>query len=137
MTRPTPTLLLLSLLPLSAPALAADGEAHRVTLETTSEGTVGHCEAEVSRRLEVCARDGKCRRVPLDDETRFAVPLGGSFAITASVSYVENGVIYGDATTDRVTELRDGARLVQTLSTGAMANGTQCSRVWSYEVRVD
>jgi hypothetical protein len=80
----------------------------------------------------VCTADAECRRVELDDQTRFHMPRQGSFVVTASVSYVADGVIYGDATVDRVEHPRDGARLVQTLQTGS-----NCSQVWSYTVHVD
>jgi hypothetical protein len=132
MIRSIRTALALCLLSLAAPALAADAEAHHVTLETTSAGTVGQCQAEVSRSLKVCGSDDQCQRVTLGDETRFVVPTDGSFVVTASVSYVADGVIYGDAAVDRVDDMHDGARLVQTVKTG-----DNCSQVWSYEIHVD
>jgi hypothetical protein len=131
MTRSISSALALTLLAISAPALAADGEARRVTLETTSAGAVGKCEAEVSRSLKVCGPDDACARVPLDDETRFELPRRGSFIVSAAVSYEQDGVIFGDATVDRIEEPQDGERLVQTLETGP-----NCSQVWSYEIRV-
>lgn len=110
-------------------AFAGDSQGTQVTVETTSSGTVGKCEASVSRSLKVCDEDGKCKRQSLDDETRFSVPSGGSFVVSASVSYMQDGVIHGDAAVDRFETFDDGERLIQTIKTGE-----RCSQVFSYEL---
>jgi len=131
MTRMIPATFAVTLLALVSQAVAADSENLRVTIETTSAGSVGQCEAEVSRSLQLCNAQGKCDRVTLDDELDFEMPTGGSFLVTASVSYQRDGVVHGDAATDRFEQVKNGERLVQTVTTGE-----HCSKAWSYEFRV-
>lgn len=126
----TPSLrTLLALLILSSSALAASGDAQRLTLHTVSVGSIGGCEAEVSRRIDVCKRDAECERIEFDDEARLVIPSGGALLLSATVSYVEQGVFHGDSVVHRIVRFEDDQRVVQSLETG-----TGCSHSWSYEI---
>lgn len=121
---------LLVLLGTASNAFAADSDGTKVSIETTSVGNVGQCEAQVSRNVKVCDANDKCRRMDLGDETSIVIPKGGSFVVTASVSYMQDGVIHGDAAVDRFESVTDSERLVQSLKTGE-----RCSQVFSYELQ--
>jgi hypothetical protein len=131
MIRLAPATFALTLLALVSHAIAAGSEDVRVTIETTSAGSVGPCQAEVSRSLQLCDARGQCRRATLGAELDFDLPTGGSFLVIASVSYERDGVIHGDAASDRFARVDDGERLVQTVTTGE-----HCSKAWSYEFRL-
>jgi hypothetical protein len=130
MTRSLRTLL--ALLTLSSSALAASADTQRLTLHTVSVGSIGECEAEVSRRLDVCKRDAGCERVEFEDEARLVIPTGGALLLSATVSYVEQGVFHGDSAVHRITRFDDGQRVVQSLELGP-----GCSRSWSYELELE
>jgi hypothetical protein len=130
MTRSLRTLL--ALLTLSSSALAASGDVQRLTLHTVSVGSVGECEAEVSRRMDVCKRDAECERVAFEDEARLVIPSGGALLLSATVSYVEHGVFHGDSAVHRIVQFEDDQRVVQSLETG-----TGCSHSFSYELEVE
>jgi hypothetical protein len=131
MTRKLTLTAVFALLTSVSSAFAGERENNSILVETTSVGSIGGCQAEVSRSLKICDRAGKCKRSELGDETQFALPEGGSFVVTASVSYSRDGVIHGDAAVDRYDSVANGERLVQTLTTGE-----GCSQVFSYEFHV-
>jgi hypothetical protein len=113
----------------TASSVSANLDAVAVSVELLGSGAVGKCDHAVSRTLSVCERDGTCEVHRLSDDFSFVLPAGGSFTVSATVAYDNQGVVEGYSVSDRFTSVQRHRSFVQALDVSE-----RCSYLFSYAI---